>query len=402
MSRVEIVPGLLVGHWRVLEQPRLSFNRGYYVARCESRCGVEAPVRVADLLVGRPHTCEACRPGMSPPPASRVRSPGDWSVLMAVELVNPKALDRDTFRNEEWPKAKKMLERMLSTTQYGVNFGWRVYIKAGHKHKKAQKDGLQFLADFPSEKRVHLRTRTAGSAIHWDLYISWVRGDVEVRKVIDTLRLMALGDNGPEVVEDESQADGEFENGLVDPTQFVGGSTSPATPVVAVGHIPNLDDRLMKIQDGLTRAMALNRDMGALAELRADATKREREAAEALATPRAEYERLKVREAQVADEVTALTVQENDLRSRLANFVQEMERKIDTTVQALAGAKATREAVGTDLLAADTVYRPLLAAHEEAVANLRQIEANEKERAAELQRVPNLAALLAAFEKLGQ
>lgn len=47
------------------------------------------------------------------------------------------------------------------------------------------------------------------------------------------------------------------------------------------------------------------------------------------------------------------------------------------------------------------MYRPLQAAHDEAVANLRRVEADERERAMELSRVPNLSALLKAFETLG-
>lgn len=379
--------------------PVLSYKKGYYVARCVSRCGVEMPIRVADLLIGRPFTCEACRFGMAAPPASRVTTQQDWTTIMAVEVVNQKAIDRNSTRNEEWPAAKRMLELSLAATPFGVAFGWKVYIKSGHRHKTAKKNGIQVVDANPSGRQAWIKLRVAGSRIHWDVSLSWVRQDIEARKVVDALRALSDAMGKPDAEEEDGAGEQLFAEPDESPvaTPSLNGTHTPA----AVAFVPNLETRLDKVKSGLDRIMSLNRDMGALAELKTAAMAAERAAAEMVAVPRGEYERLSGRQKKLAEEMTALGRQADDLQTRMDNMLKELGEKLATTREAQEMVGGQLNAVNTDMTAAEAVYLPLKSVHEEAVADLRQIEANERERVTALQRVPDLAALLAAFEKMG-
>lgn len=109
MNNEDITAGLIVGHWRVLDLPYYDHKKTIRV-KCVSRCGVVSPVGIYDLRSGRPFTCEACRAGCAAPPQARVRDPGSWDHIMAVELLNPETLKQDNLRNGEWPAAQAMIE----------------------------------------------------------------------------------------------------------------------------------------------------------------------------------------------------------------------------------------------------------------------------------------------------
>jgi hypothetical protein len=176
----EFVPGMTVGHWQVLGDPRPGKNGS--IVPCVSQCGTLATVSASELRTGRPLTCEACRPGMAAPqqrvvcePVTKLLKKG-WERLMGVEVLSTNVLTNGG--SKAWDEyGAGMLDRLVARTKWGAGFGWKVLLKDQHVHaKNGQKgDTAQVRETRPAERRVLIRLRPAKSEYWFDAYLGWVR-----------------------------------------------------------------------------------------------------------------------------------------------------------------------------------------------------------------------------------
>lgn len=353
-------------------------KQGHRRVACVSRCGVKLSLRVYDLSRGRPLSCEGCRDGMAAPPQARVEEqPTNWGDLMAVELLNPNVMGTRQKR-EDWVLAKGLLERLLADTTYGSGFGWKAYVRDAHMHRKSASDSAQLREVNLPERKAWVRLRPAGAEIWFDVWLSWVRVDHAAGLVVDELSKAIERAGRHHAADDQDDAHHqEIEPMPTNQTQ---------TAVAFVG----LPEKLTKVRSGLDRLIELSRDAQALEQLRQDAVKRHKDASDAVGGPAEKRNRLAARLAELADEVAALRSQEDELAVRLR-----------ATADARHKSESQHDVIRSELTAADAVFLPLKAAFDETEANLKEIEASERERAIVLSKAGDLSVILAALERIG-
>lgn len=304
--------GLIVGHWRVTGKPRVGLSR-QRVVECVSRCGVRENVALAKLKDGHPISCSGCRVG-SLPPAHRVGEVvhKHWESVMAVEILNPKQFSSSAYK--QWEQyGLPAVNRVFAGTRWGVAFGWKLFLKEHHLHKKAGRtQSVVHVRDqSPGDRRVTVRVKPAGSEYWFDVIVSWVRTDVPATLV------------AAEVVAGCSEETSETATDAkpVPPTPPPV-ATTPPVPLLAV-------ERLEKMKGGIERLIELNRDVTALGELRADAQRRYDQASEEVLPIRERRDELVGRKAELEEEVAALATQAAELRTKLGRTESELEKVND-------------------------------------------------------------------------
>jgi hypothetical protein len=359
----EFVPGMTVGHWQVLGDPRPGKNGS--IVPCVSQCGTLATVSASELRTGRPLTCEACRPGMAAPqqrvvcePVTKLLKKG-WERLMGVEVLSTNVLTNGG--SKAWDEyGAGMLDRLVARTKWGAGFGWKVLLKDQHVHAKTR----------PAERRVLIRLRPAKSEYWFDAYLGWVRTDVPAETVAEAVKAACVEDQPAE-------------------------AEPPAPPAAAAPALPadagpmNIA-RLEKMRDGIGRLIDLNRDMDAIAKLKAEAADRVRVAEAAERGPRGEAER-------AAERLAVLTDERAALRAQLA----DLNEKVRKTSAALSDVDGQYAAADHERAVTATRHEPLRVALADAKTQLAEVEASERERASAAAQAKDVAALLAALERMG-
>jgi hypothetical protein len=363
--------GLVVGHWRVVGSSRLGLSRQRMI-ECVSRCGVRESVYLKKLKEGRPATCSACRTGSLPPHHQVGDSqPAElWEKVMAVELINPTSFTSSALKAWE-SYGLPAVNRMIGRTRWGAAFGWKLYLKEHHIHRKSGRteSECQLRDSNSGDRRVLLRVKPVASEYWFDVYLSWVRTDVGQPAVVGALA-QACGDVATATADQPAEPS---------PPSAV----SPAVPSVTV-------ERLEKMKGGIERLIELNRDVSALAELKADAQKRYEKASAEVLPIREERDALAARRSELSEEVSALSAQAEDYRQKLAQTEAECKRMADQLA-----------VVEGDLRVAEGRYAPYRDAFVEAEAGLREVEASERERLTAVKKAGDISLLLAALEKLG-
>lgn len=350
--------GVRVNHWIVLEMTHQG-KGGSQVWSCLSACGVRSPFRAADLAAGATKTCEACRAGATAPPTGRVlpdaaidgaRSfflTGDLLVEIKSNLKGPEAV-------AEWDDTGlDLLHAAVDRTGLGREYGWKACVRDAHRRTNG-KAGVRVRSWRDGVRGVELSVATGGYLFEVDL--STGRTDrpwAEVKAALDR---------------------------AVNPPASAAGQTG----------IAGSEDRLVKLRNGLDRAIEVSKDARAGAELRAEIARRIADAAKRAAPLKAALDKAA---AEAADLEARAKAAKELADSRAAALKQAVDAR-DQLTAGLAGAVAAQAA-------AEEKCRPAAEELAAAEAELEEAEREEAERTKTMEKAGDVAVLLAALEKLG-
>lgn len=342
-----------VGHWFVIG-PWGRGKAGKVVWACVSECGVRSPFRASALATGASKTCEACRPSAKAPPPHRVASgqlkkyfdkiflEGGMVVELGSNLKVKEAID-------DWNKhGEPVLNAAVEKTGLGLHFGWKAWVRDAHKIRNGTPD-IRVRGWRDSTRGVELTV--TGSAYSYEVDLGVGRTDKpwsEIRIAIDR---------------------------AINP------------PVVAP---PPSEARLLKLRNGLDRAIEVNRDAKAGAELRGEIQKRLDDARRKLEPIQAAYDRSAAQADELKLKVKAAQELARDREAALAaamNNRDELARLLNETIHTRDEQAERRKPL------AETV-----AASEKELVDA---DAMEAERVKSIGKADDLAVLLAALEKLG-
>lgn len=345
-----------VGHWFVVG-PTHHGKGGKMVWSCVSRCGVKSPFRADALATGASKTCEACRPGETPPPPARVVGgvlKGYYDKLfleggMIVELQS-NLKGRDVI--EDWnTNGEPILNKVVEQTGLGLHFGWKAWVRDAHK-KRDDKSAIRVRGWRDTTRGVELTVLGATYSYEVDLAVG--RTD---RPWGEIKALLMRAIYPPEL--------------------------APVLP-------PAAEDRIEKLQKGLAKVIELRKDATASAELRAEIQKRLDSTRKKLDPIEAAYTR------------TSAQVDELKLKVKAA---QELARDREA---ALTAAMNSRDELAK--LLAETIHtrdeqaerrKPLVETVLQTEKELTEADAMESERVKQAGKADDLAVLLAALERLG-
>jgi len=380
--------GVLVGHW-VAFGPSSLGKDNRRVWRCVSACGVRSPFRADVLASGATKTCEACRPGAAPPPQSRVAPEGKvMDALLGFfaaenRYVNTKTNLKGNGLDDYDQYGADSLNQLFDRSGLGRDFGWKVTVRDAHR--RGERDGgapVRVRKWKDGARGVELAVQ--GKAYWYEVDLSTGRTDHAwgaIKRAIEitceTLRKESRSERGdgpaPKTASERHEMNGK-----------------PATAPPPPPSMAASEDRLVRLQNGIARAIEVSRDAKAGAELRAEIVARV-EAARAEASPlKSKYEAAEV----VARRASDAAADAQEKANRLAAELRDATAERDRLSAELAAAK-------TAALAAADAYAPARERLAAAEAELADAEQQEKERQKTMEKAGDVAVLLAALEKLG-
>lgn len=284
------------------------------------------------------------------------------SAKIDMEMLTEFSGTEQRFERADWPAAFALLKRVAALARLGDGMGWRCLVKESRRHSSGnRRDLVQVREKIPTQRRVLLRVRPGGeanSSLWFDVFLIWSGHAHHADHVI---RQIAAACDAVTAVGEPPEA-------------------PPAAPP------PSAVERLEKGRATFERVLALTRDVEAAQDLVRTSAATLAEVSARIGEPKAGRDELAARVDSLREDVAELNRTQDELRKRL-----------DATARELAAKSAMLDVVRTDLAAAEVGYRPLLAEFDSAEQNLREAEANERERRAALARLPNVDALLAAL-----
>lgn len=372
--------GVVVGHWFV-GSPGGVGKGGRRMWRCVSRCGVKSVFRTDVLAAGATQTCEACRAGTAAPAAYRVVTEYDMALVRAVFTEGARVEIKSNIAGEgkkDWERhGQPVLDSLFDRSGLGRDFGWKVLVRDCHRIE-ARDDRPPIRVRKKRDGQKSLELAITGRNLSFDVDLATGRTDRPWEAVvrgleitIDTLRKEAKG--GEEIAP-------------FAPPPAVPAAPPDPGPLAAAGT----EERLLKLQAGLSRAIEVNRDMRAGADLRAEIGRR-------IAAARAEADPLKARcEAAVAALSVAVTAAATakDEADRLCVLLRAATADRDRKLAEADAAKVAAEAAAGE-------YGPARDRLAAAEAELAEAERMEADRLKVMEKAGDVAVLLAALEKLG-
>ncbi len=344
-----------VGHW-VVAGPPVRGKGGRAVWMCGSACGVRSPFRTDELARGATKSCEACRPGGTPPSPTRVATGQVLKDLQEMFRTGGLYLDkRSNLRGPEairdWDeRAEPKLLALIDATGLGRDFGWKVFVRDCHARRGDPVVRVRGWGD--STRRCELSI--SGTEHLFEVDLSCGRTDKtwsEIRRAI--------------------------ENGM-------------APPKVVAAAVPPDEERLRKLQRGIEKAIEVRRDATAGAELRAEIQARLDAAKKELAPLQDKH----IRTADAAAELLTKVKAAKDLADERQNQLRVAVERRDQLADLLRETAAERDAVAAKV-------QPVLDRVESIAKELAVADAMEVERAKTLAKAGDLSVLLKALEQLG-
>lgn len=413
--------GTVIGHW-LLEEGRRGRKAGRPTYRCISKCGVVYPLTSAELVLGGPQTCEACRErkplhtrnligmnfvlgsGKNTPPISRIvdekQLDQHQSRWLRHNIVN---IETRTLKNQatvgEWEKyGKALLVDLIEQTGLGLDHGWKVSVADvvgyGRNLKRPQRNKARVYGERSEVHGADIRIYPADTRCNhaFEVRVHSARTG-QWREVLERLRAACSAVSGGKIEADEpgdpppAQVIAEAVNGGngKHPAPF----SAPA-PVEVAARLGSKVGKLEKLQTGLASVIAVAREAEAGAAMRAEIKARV-DALRAKANPLAAR----------ADELSKLHAQARKLVEDSAKELGEARKRLKVAEEDYEWAVNNEGDVRQQAAVAQTEVLPLMEELNKEVAELDAADKLEAERVKSLGEAPQLAGLLAALEKMG-